>query len=177
MRCTALKTGDGRWVARRVLMAHSFRERLFGLLRVKTLELDEGLMLSPGASIHTFGMRYPIDAVFLNGQMKILKVAAHVAPWRVRVAPTDTKHVLEVSAGRARALGLNPNTFLCVDPDTDSLLDRSDPPRHRPTTPLCAAPFRFSLRMPRNAAHPHLTQSCNADPQAMPARTETESTR
>jgi hypothetical protein len=118
-------------------------------------------------------MRYPIDAVFLNGQMKILKVATHIAPWRVRVAPTDTKHVLEVSAGRARALGLNANTFLCVDPDTDSSLDRSDAPRHRPTTrSLCGAPLRFSLRMPRNAAHKHLTQSCNANPQAVPGMTE-----
>jgi uncharacterized protein len=151
MRCTALKTADGRWVAQRVLMAHSFGERLIGLLRLKALDLDEGLMLSPGASIHTFGMHYPIDAVFLNGQMKILKVSLHVPPWRIRLAPPETKHVLEVAAGRARALSLQSGTFLCISEEPH---DRCDASRDRTSRTQCGASIQFTLRVPRvNPSH------------------------
>jgi len=115
MHTAGFKTQDNRWVARRVRMARSFRQRLLGLLRNRTLSADEGLLLSPGASIHTFGMRFPIDALFLNGQMKILRLAAHIPPWRVRLAPSRTRHVLELPAGSIHALGLKSNTYICIE--------------------------------------------------------------
>lgn len=123
MNTAGLKTQDDRWVARRVVMAHSFRQRLLGLLRHKALDAEEGLLITPGASIHTFGMRFSIDAVFLNGQMKILRLASHIPPWRVRLAPARTRYVLELPAGRIQALRLESDTYICME--APSVLARS----------------------------------------------------
>ena len=151
MKTAALKTPDGRWIARRLLLARTFRERLFGLLQLKSLAIDEALLLSPGASIHTFGMPYPIDAVFLNGQMKILRLATRIAPWRVRLAPARTKHVLELPAGRVRALGLQANTYLCMEHEaTPVQLERREGSCCDGTRSPCQGEkVRFSLRTPR----------------------------
>jgi hypothetical protein len=112
------------------------------------------LLLSPGASIHTFGMPYPIDAVFLNGQMKILRLATRIAPWRVRLAPAKTKHVLELPAGRVKALGLQANTYLCVEHDVTFVQyeHRQESCRDGTRNPCQRAhhdaKLRFSLRTP-----------------------------
>lgn len=150
MQTAGLKTADGRWIARRVLLARTFRERLVGLLKIKTLNVDEALLLSPGASIHTFGMPYPIDAVFLNSQLKILRLATRVAPWRVRLAPAKTRHVLELPAGRVHALGLQPDTYVCVEHDaiankSSGCANRGRRARRSSCDPTA---FSFSLRVP-----------------------------
>lgn len=154
MKTAALKTPDGRWIARRLLLARTFRERLFGLLQLRSLAVDEALLLSPGASIHTFGMPYPIDAVFLNGQMKILRLATRIAPWRICLAPAKTRHVLELPAGRVKALGLQANTYLCIEHDAAPVrLECRKESRCDGTSGHCQgthhdARLRFSLRTP-----------------------------
>lgn len=155
MRIAGLKTADGRWIARRVLLARTFRERLTGLLLVKSLNIDEALLLSPGASIHTFGMPYPIDAVFLNGQMKILRLAIRIAPWRIRIAPAQTRHVLELPAGRANALGLRPNTYICIEHEPVDVVpscSSANRPARRSVCDMTA--LRFSLSLPARACTP-----------------------
>jgi uncharacterized membrane protein (UPF0127 family) len=154
MKTAALKTPDGRWIARRLLLARTFRERLLGLLQLESLAVDEALLLSPGASIHTFGMPYPIDAVFLNGQMKILRLATRIAPWRIRLAPARTKHVLELPAGRVRALGLQVNSYLCVEHGATpvQLERRTNPCRGAMRSRCSDANLRFSMRPPRDVS-------------------------
>lgn len=117
MKQIGLKTADGRWIARRVRIARSFRQRLRGLLGTHELPAEEGLMLSPGGSVHTFGMRYCIDLAFLDRQLKILRLSSQVSPWRICRAPANTRHVLELPAGTAQLLQLRENTFVCVDHD------------------------------------------------------------
>lgn len=64
-------------------------------------------MLRPGGSIHTFGMRFGIDVLFLDRQMKILKIVRRLQPWRFALAPRETCLVLEIASGRAATLGLH----------------------------------------------------------------------
>jgi uncharacterized protein len=150
MRVSGLKTHDGRWIARRLTIACSFKHRLVGLLRTNALAEDEALMLSPGGSIHTFGMQYPIDVAFLDRQLKILRLATHLPPWRICNAPTKTKHVVELRAGMIEALQLKVNTFMCIESE-ELEVGRTHPPRRRTE---CNSAVRFSLRLPV-AAHPH----------------------
>lgn len=117
MELIGLRTADGRWIARRVRMARTFRQRLRGLLGTGSLAPEEGLMLSPGGSVHTFGMRYRIDVAFLDRQLKILRLTTQVSPWRICRAPARTRYVLELLAGTAQQLQLQENTFVCVDHD------------------------------------------------------------
>src|SRR5215213_268553 len=83
-----------------VRIARTFGKRCIGLLNRSSLAVDEGLMLIPGGSVHTFGMRFAIDLIFLDGQFKVLKIAPRVRPWRAAIAPRGTRYVLELAAGR-----------------------------------------------------------------------------
>jgi uncharacterized protein len=145
MRVAALKTQDGRLIVRRARFARSFRERLIGLLSARCLSADEGLLLSPGGSIHTFGMRYPIDVLFLDRQLRILRVLRSLRPWRLCLAPAQTKHVLELRAGTLEILKLKPHTFICIDPEPEVPKDTGSN-----VTAKCAPVLSFSLRIPNN---------------------------
>lgn len=143
MKLIGLKTADGRWIAKRVRIARTFRQRLRGLLGTRRLESEEGLMLSPGGSVHTFGMRYRIDVAFLDRQLKILRVTPQLCPWRICRAPARTRHVLELPAGTAVKLQLEKDSFVCIDHDLPA----------RTTTCSRRSPehdhLRFSLRIPQ----------------------------
>jgi uncharacterized protein len=149
MRVAGLKTNDGRWIARRVRIACSFKHRLVGLLRTNALAEDEALMLSPGGSIHTFGMQYPIDVAFLDRQLKILRLAVHLPPWRICYAPTKTKHVVELRAGMVQALQLKVDTFMCLESEEHDVCRT----HHQRRGTECNSAVRFSLRLPV-PAHP-----------------------
>jgi uncharacterized membrane protein (UPF0127 family) len=74
--------------------------RMRGLLGRKSLESGEGMLIRPAPSIHTFFMRFPIDAVFLSKDGEVLKVASNVRPWRIRSC-RRAHSVLELAAGEA----------------------------------------------------------------------------
>jgi uncharacterized protein len=91
----------GALVAQRLFRAEGFWARGLGLLARPPLGEGEALWLDPCAGIHTWGMRYPIDVLFLSPEMRVLRVAAGVQPWRVRLAPPGTRSVVELRAGSA----------------------------------------------------------------------------
>jgi hypothetical protein len=155
MRLAGLKTHDGRWIARRVWIARSFKHRLLGLLRTKSLAEDEALMLSPGGSIHTLGMRYPIDVAFLDRQLKILRLAPQLPPWRICYAPSKTKHVVELRAGMVQALQLQVNTFVCIESEEH----HASPLHGERRRASCNSAVRFSLRLPMPTDR-HARSSC-----------------
>jgi uncharacterized membrane protein (UPF0127 family) len=86
-----------------VRIARSFGSRFLGLLGRRSLEDMEGLLFVPGGSIHTLGMRFAIDVIFLDAQMTVLRVRANVRPWRFALAPRQTRYVLELRAHAAAA--------------------------------------------------------------------------
>lgn len=78
--------------------ARSFWARLKGLLLTETLQGGQGLLIKPCNSIHTIGMSYSIDALFVNSQDIVIKVAANIKPYRA-VACTHSAYVIELPAG------------------------------------------------------------------------------
>ena len=98
-----------------VRIARTFAARCIGLLNRRSLAENEGLLFMPGGSIHTFGMHFPIDIVFLDAHMTVLAVAPRVKPWRFAWAPTGTCYVLELVADRAARAQLNPGVTMQLD--------------------------------------------------------------
>ena len=76
-----------------------------GLLGRRALASGEGLLLRPAGSIHTLFMRFPIDAVFLDGEQRVIKVVAGVRPWRTAAA-RGARSVVELPAGEAERRGV-----------------------------------------------------------------------
>ena len=79
--------------------------RLRGLMGRRGLSRGEGLLLRPAPSIHTFFMRFPIDAVFLDAGLQVVDVRADLAPWRM-AGQRGARAVLELPAGEAQRLGV-----------------------------------------------------------------------
>jgi hypothetical protein len=77
-----------------------------GLLGRRELPSGEGILLKPASSVHMAFMRFPIDAVFLDRDMRVVKVASHLRPWRM-AGSRGAKSVLEIRAGEASRRGLS----------------------------------------------------------------------
>jgi hypothetical protein len=77
-----------------------------GLLGRRELPSGEGILLNPASSVHMAFMRFPIDAVFLDRDMRVVKVASDLRPWRL-AGSKGAKSVLEIPAGEARRRGLS----------------------------------------------------------------------
>jgi hypothetical protein len=96
---------DGVVVCEHCLVAATPLTRLRGLLGRRSLPSGEGILLRPAASIHMFFMRFPIDAVFLDGDLQVIHIAADLRPWRA-AGKRGAKAVLELTAGECERRGL-----------------------------------------------------------------------
>ena len=78
-----------------VAVADGFLARLAGLALVPAGRAGAGLLIRRCASVHTFGMRFAIDVVFLGCDGEILGVRRAVAPGRI-VSHRGATAVLEL---------------------------------------------------------------------------------
>lgn len=86
-----------------------------GLLGRTGLEPDEGILLRPASSIHMAFMRFPIDAVFLDRDLTVVRVVEHLAPWRA-AAQRGAKSVIELPAGACARVRLAEGDRLKLEP-------------------------------------------------------------
>jgi uncharacterized membrane protein (UPF0127 family) len=84
-----------RWT---ILAAITRRERLRGLIGRARPGPREGLLLPRCRSIHTLGLRMPIEAVLLDGGLLVLDVV-RIEPARVLWPRRGVRHILEVAEG------------------------------------------------------------------------------
>ena len=113
MEHVALRREDGTIVCERCLLAETALIRMRGLLGRRYLPSGEGILLKPASSVHTAFMRFAIDAVFLDREHRVVKIAADLRPWRVAGA-RRAKSVLEIPAGEAARSGLSVGDRLVV---------------------------------------------------------------
>jgi uncharacterized protein len=100
-----LELESGAVVCERCLMATNPALRLRGLLGKKQLPAGEGILLRPCASVHTMFMRFAIDVIFCDGDLKVLSVAAEVPKWRMR-GQRGAKVAIELAAGEVARRGI-----------------------------------------------------------------------
>lgn len=83
----------------RVLISASTpRSRLVGLSRTSALAEDRALLLPRCRSVHTAGMAFPLDLVWLDASGRPIRVDSDVAPWRIRTC-RRARSVVEAAAG------------------------------------------------------------------------------
>jgi hypothetical protein len=101
----ALIDEQGRVACARCEVARGFADRSRGLLGRKGVEPGGGMLITKTSSIHMFFMAFPIDAVFLDRDLRIRRIAHDLRPWRL-AWNRGSKSVLELPAGAADAAGL-----------------------------------------------------------------------
>ena len=91
-------SGESVVLATQVEMATNFFSRAKGLLGRSSLAPEQGLLIRPCNSIHTFFMRFPIDVIFLNRGNEVVKVVRNLPAGRITLPNWSTYQVLELAA-------------------------------------------------------------------------------
>lgn len=99
-------------VVRHLEVAHTVRDRMRGLLGRDHLEPDRALWLQPCKSIHTFGMRFAIDAAFLDRDGRVLRTYQTLGASRVTRVVWRAVGVLELASGVLEASGTRAGDLL-----------------------------------------------------------------
>lgn len=85
-------------LACRISVAGTSALRKQGLLGLEKLGEGAGIWLAPCEAIHTFGMRIPIDVIFLDRELRVKKAVPGLPPRRIAVA-FSAYSVLEIESG------------------------------------------------------------------------------
>lgn len=96
-------------------MARSFCARLIGLLGRRALDPDGGLWLVPGNSVHTIGMRFPIDVVLLNRNSTVVAVHQSVRSFSIVWPNFRAQSVLELPAETIARTATEPGDVLRIE--------------------------------------------------------------
>ena len=102
---------DNTCLIHRVLRTTNFLERMRGLLFVPPLKTGEALLIKPCRSVHTMGMAYAIDLVFLDSNWGVVKIVSNLSPWHSASCKQATM-VLELMGDGVKPLKLNKGQHL-----------------------------------------------------------------
>ena len=90
---------SGELLGDRIRLADSFLSRLFGLLGYSELPENCGLLIAGCNQVHMFGMRFPIDILFLTNDGTVVDFISNLRPWRYSKRISKADKVLELPAG------------------------------------------------------------------------------
>ena len=85
-----------------LIEADNRHSRNLGLMKLDALDRDDGLHIPMCPAVHTFGMRFALDLIWLGRGGRVVRVDRDVAPGRMR-ACVRARSVIETNAGRADA--------------------------------------------------------------------------
>ena len=94
---------SGRRVAQ-ITRADTWLAKGWGVLGRPGLPAGEGLWLPGVASVHTLGVRFALDLLFLDDKLQTLRVESAVLPGRLLVGTPHAAHTLELGAGTLASL-------------------------------------------------------------------------
>jgi uncharacterized protein len=88
------------FVATETTLADDYFRRLIGLLgkTKRWAKLGRGLWIIPSRGVHTIGMLFPIDIIFLNKNREVVHVEEHLRPFRISRVSLKASSVLELPA-------------------------------------------------------------------------------
>jgi uncharacterized protein len=85
-----------------VVEARTHRSRRRGLAKLDQLHPDHALLIPKCPAVHTFGMRFALDLIWLGSGGTVVRVDRDVAPRRMKLC-TRARTVVETGSGRADA--------------------------------------------------------------------------
>jgi len=86
-------------ISNNILYANTPIKRLIGLLGRTSFNDIDGLLLTPCSQIHSIGMRFVFDAIYLDKNNKIIALFENISHNRILPYKLNAKSVLELPKG------------------------------------------------------------------------------
>lgn len=88
------------FVATEAVLADGYWQRLVGLLgkTSKWARLGAGLWIAPCHGVHTIGMLFPIDLIFVGKNKEVVRIEEYVRPFRISSVCLNATSILELPA-------------------------------------------------------------------------------
>lgn len=99
-------------------VADSFLSRMVGLLKTSSLKQGEALVITRCNSIHMFGMRYPIDVVFIDGKQTVVGCVESIQPNRLSPIFWQASQAIELPSGSIKTSQTQVNDQLKIGGQT-----------------------------------------------------------
>jgi uncharacterized membrane protein (UPF0127 family) len=99
----AINVSNGNELSGNVVAAECLWNRMKGLIGRDYLEKGESLWIRPCNSVHTVGMKFPIDILFLDLENRVIGVSERMPPNRLSRIFFKARSVLELPAGALSA--------------------------------------------------------------------------
>jgi uncharacterized membrane protein (UPF0127 family) len=89
------------YLATNLMLADTHWSRFRGLIAMDATDFQHGsgLWIVPCRGVHTFGMRFAIDVVYLNAEQKVVYVQENLRPWRMAPIRLAAASVVELPPG------------------------------------------------------------------------------
>ena len=106
------------YLATQLVIARSHWSRFRGLMATSSSNFrpGQGLWITPCHGVHTFAVRFPIDAIYLDRESTVVHLEQEMKPWRMAAIRIRAASVLELPAGTVQrsetALGDQVDIFL-----------------------------------------------------------------
>ncbi len=96
-------------------VANTFWTRLKGLIGVREFAPGDGLLITPCNSVHCMFMSIPIDVVYVDADNRVVDIDREMKPWSVGRPRRRARYVIELPAGTAARVGVQPGDELAVE--------------------------------------------------------------
>jgi uncharacterized membrane protein (UPF0127 family) len=92
------------YLATELLIARTHWTRFRGLMATDAARFrrGQGLWIVPCHGVHTFAMRFPIDAIYLDQERLVIHIEEELKPWRMAAIRVRATSVLELPTGTVR---------------------------------------------------------------------------
>lgn len=110
----AVNYTNDRELVTNLAVADSLPRRMVGLLGRKSLACDEGMWIKSCNGIHTFGMKFPIDVIFLSKEHTVVGVRKNVVPNRLTPFFLSAASVVELPAGKIEETATKVGDFISI---------------------------------------------------------------
>ena len=112
-----VNTTNGKELVKKLEIAGTGPKRSRGLLGRRGLETGQALWIVPCEAVHTFGMQFTLDLVYLDKEHRVKKIVRNIPPWRISGCLT-AHSVIELAAGSILEADVQPGDQLeFIDPE------------------------------------------------------------